>query len=389
MMLLPRAHAHVSGYTDTSVQIARTGVRILYTAPADNVRELLRTRPDEAPAPLRDPAHYADAIKSGWEVSSGGRRCLLSSLQSRELQAVAAYQYQLTYVCPDGMDTLEVGYRLFFDRWPEHENFVRMFMADQRQRLRFTDDRRRVELPIANLLREWNRPLAPGFFDADPNHALASADDGDAQPTPRVITPEPRLGALDFAQLDPGFIALGVRHIFAGLDHVLFVVGLVLLATRVRQLVALVTSFTVAHAATMALSTLGTIHLDAAWTEPLIALTIVHIGVENLLALRRSTAPGGSLATRALWRRMALVFVFGLIHGVGFSYTLRDMGLGEDVLGVLLYFNLGVEAGQLGIVAATLPAVMLWRRRSWGRTLSLAVAASVAVAGVAMLATRL
>lgn len=388
MMLLPRAHAHVSGYTDTSVQIARTGVRILYTAPADNVRELLRTRADEAPAPLREPSHYADAIKAGWEVSSGGRRCLLSSLQSRELQAVAAYQYQLTYVCPDGMDTLEVGYRLFFDRWPEHENFVRMFMADQRQRMRFTNDRRRVELPIASLLRQWGRPLAPGFFDSDPNHVFAAADEEDSRPAPRVVESQPRLGPLDFDQLDPGFIVLGVRHIFAGLDHVLFVVGLVLLASRLKQLVALVTSFTLAHAATMALATIGIIRLDAAWTEPLIALTIVHIGVENLLALRRGPEVGG-VSGPALWRRMAVVFVFGLIHGVGFSYTLQDMGLGEEVLGVLLYFNLGVETGQLGIVAATLPAVILWRRHAWGRNMSLAVSASLAVAGVAMLATRL
>jgi hypothetical protein len=84
-----------------------------------------------------------------------------------------------------------------------------------------------------------------------------------------------------------------------------------------------------------------------------------------------------------------LVFVFGLIHGVGFSYVLREMGLREELLGTLLYFNAGVELGQLGILAVALPAALLWRRLRWGHEISVAVSASVAVAGLAMLFARI
>jgi hypothetical protein len=385
-----RANAHVSGFTDTSIQVATTGVRVIYTVPADNLLELERWSGGERRSTPEAPGHYLPLVKAGWRVSAGGERCLLSKAEAREVATVGSYQFQFTYVCPKGLDAVSIGYDLFVDHWAEHENFVRMFMADQRSRLRFTSERRSLDVPVADLLRQWRRPLAAGFFDADPNHALQAEDDGAERALPRIVDPAPDLGGLNFAGIDPGFVRLGVRHILAGLDHVLFVAGLVLLARKGSHLLALVTAFTVAHAVTMGLATFGVLHLDPRWTEPLIAFTIVYIGVENLLALHRGVAKGDATTGRgALLRRLVLVFVFGLIHGVGFSYVLREMGLREELLGTLLYFNAGVELGQLGILAVALPAALLWRRLRWGHEISVAVSASVAVAGLAMLFARI
>jgi hydrogenase/urease accessory protein HupE len=303
---------------------------------------------------------------------------------------VASYQYQFTYVCPDGMDELEIGYSLMFSRWSEHENFVRVFMAGQRQRMRYTSEQQTLTVPVASLLARWGQPLQPGFFDSDP-HRVFSADISDPDaPLPKVVQAAPSLGTLDLAQIDPGFIRLGVAHIFGGFDHVLFVVGLVLLNRTWRRLLVLVTAFTLAHSATMALSTLGLVDIPVALAEPLIAASIVYIGLENLWALRRSGAADADTGSRsALLRRAALVFVFGLVHGVGFSYTLRQMGLREDLLGSLLYFNLGVELGQLAVVACVVPALWAVGRLVAVNKVSAGLSTAVVVAGAMMMVGRL
>lgn len=378
--LLAPAQAHVSGYTDSSVQVTAAGVRVIFTTPSDNLLEVL---PGGEPG---DPAHYLGAVREGWRVSSGGERCLLSQASAKALQGIASYQYQLTWVCPAGLTTLSIGYGLLFDRWAEHENYVRVFLAGQRMRMRFTPDNRTLEIPVAQLLGQWGKPLAAGFFDGDPHRALGPDGEMRDRSQPRVVEPEPSLGGLKLDQLDPGFIMLGLKHIFQGLDHVLFVVGMVLLAPTWRRLLLLITAFTLAHSVTLALATLGLVRFDPAVAEPLIAATILYIGLENLWALRAKSA--GASSTAALWRRVALVFLFGLVHGVGFSYALREMGLREDLLGALLLFNVGVELGQLAIVAVSLPVLLWLSRFGWSGRVKLAVSAGVALAGAAMMWTR-
>jgi len=397
------ANAHVSGYTDSSVQISASGVRVIFTTPRDNLVELQRSGasasgkgPVETAGP---PSQYERAVLAGWQVSAGGQRCLLSQTGATALQRVDAYQFQITWVCPQGLDDVAIGYTLLFDRWAEHENYARVFVADQRLRMRFTAEHRVLSVPVAKLLGQWKQQLAPGFFDSDPNHDLSSGGEARDTAMPRIAEPRPSLGTLRWAQLDPGFVRLGLVHIAQGLDHVLFVVGLVMVATGWRSLLLLITAFTLAHTVTLALATLGAIRIDAAIAEPLIAATIIYIGVENLLAQRaaRARARSGVAAAAAapgrldaaLLRRAGLVFLFGLVHGIGFSDALREMGLREDVLGPLLMFNLGVELAQLAIIAAVLPLVTVLRRFAWGAGVTAGVSAAVALSGVVMMAGRL
>ncbi|HEX3529235.1 MAG TPA: HupE/UreJ family protein [Thermoanaerobaculia bacterium] len=154
------------------------------------------------------------------------------------------------------------------------------------------------------------------------------------------------------------YLALGYSHILPkGLDHILFVVGIFLLSRKVKPVLAQVTAFTVAHTLTLALTIYGVVSLPSSIVEPLIALSIAYVAIENLL-------------TRELKaRRIVLVFLFGLLHGMGFAGVLSQLGLPRsEFLPALVSFNLGVEAGQLTVIAAAFLLVGLpFRHRSWYR----------------------
>lgn len=147
----------------------------------------------------------------------------------------------------------------------------------------------------------------------------------------------------------------GVVHILLGLDHVLFVLCMVLAARRWRRLVGVVTTFTVAHSVTLVASALGWVTLPPGVVEPLIAASIAWLALELVLGRK----PGGYL--------FAMTFAFGLLHGFGFSYVLRDnVGLAtEDLVPALLAFNGGVEIGQLAVVAVVFPLLVLARDKDW------------------------
>jgi hypothetical protein len=146
------------------------------------------------------------------------------------------------------------------------------------------------------------------------------------------------------------FVLLGVTHIVPwGLDHVLFVLGLALLSPRLGPLLAQVTAFTVAHTLTLALSSYGVVRLSPAVVEPLIALSIVYVAVENVVSPKLRPS------------RLVLVFAFGLLHGLGFAGVLGEIGLPEgQQLTALLAFNVGVELGQLAVIALATLVLGAW-----------------------------
>lgn len=168
------------------------------------------------------------------------------------------------------------------------------------------------------------------------------------------------------------FIPSGVHHIMIGPDHIAFIVALILLGGTWRRLALVVTAFTLGHSVTLSLAALGIVMLPAAVIEPLIALSIVVVAVDNLL--RGSHAEGRDL-------RAVMAFAFGLIHGFGFAYVLREFGLPQGQLALSLFgFNLGVEIGQLIIVLVVATALDQVRRRSPPRARQIATIGSLAVA---------
>ena len=160
----------------------------------------------------------------------------------------------------------------------------------------------------------------------------------------------------DTTQVAWTYFVLGVEHILAGYDHLLFVVALVLLLVRPWTVIKAATAFTLAHTLTLAGTTLGLFGLAQAPVEALIALSIVFLAIE--IVKRKDGQP--RLSERIPW---IIAFLFGLLHGFGFAGALREIGLPEgDVPTALLTFNLGVEAGQLVIIAAVLALIALLDR---------------------------
>jgi hydrogenase/urease accessory protein HupE len=173
-------------------------------------------------------------------------------------------------------------------------------------------------------------------------------DGGARSPAASLVAPPPPPTRLAVAWQ---YFRLGYTHILPkGLDHILFVLGIFLLSARRRSILLQVSTFTLAHSITLGLTIYGVVSLPAKTVEPMIALSIAYVAVENLLTSELKP-----------WR-LALVFAFGLLHGMGFAGVLHDLGLPRSAyLTALVTFNVGVEGGQLSVIALASAAVWYWR----------------------------
>ncbi len=168
-------------------------------------------------------------------------------------------------------------------------------------------------------------------------------------------------------QVAATYLELGVEHILGGIDHLLFVLALLILVKGTRRLIATVTAFTLAHSLTLAGATLGFVHVPGAPVEAAIALSIVFVAAEII----HSREGNAGLTERFPW---VVAFTFGLLHGFGFASALSEVGLPQAAIPVaLLFFNVGVELGQLLFIASVLAVIALGGyavRRFWSSTLN-------------------
>lgn len=174
------------------------------------------------------------------------------------------------------------------------------------------------------------------------------------------------------------FLWIGVEHILLGFDHLLFLLGVIVIPARLRALLGIITAFTVAHSVTLALAVLDVWAPPNAVTEPLIALSIAYVGVENLFVRDGN-------------RRWRVTAAFGLIHGFGFAGALAEIGIpAGKSLPVLFLFNFGVELGQLAVLAVIVPILIALRARGMlGVKTTRAVSLVVMGLGVLWLVERL
>lgn len=172
-------------------------------------------------------------------------------------------------------------------------------------------------------------------------------------------------------------VRLGIEHILTGYDHLVFLLGLLIVAVRWRDLLAVVTAFTLGHSVTLAVASIGLWTPGANWIEPLIALSIAYVGIENLW-MREGA------------RRWPLTMAFGLVHGFGFAGVLREIEVPAAQLPLaLLSFNGGVEFGQLLVLALVLPAIFLLRQRHWYQQQGIrALSVVIALAGAGWFVER-
>jgi hypothetical protein len=259
-------------------------------------------------------------------VSADGRACTGARVEHLvEHHSDGAYAVlHFGLVCPRAPHTLGVHYQLFFDLDPSHRGLVTLQRGAATHTAVFAPDRPRQS------------------FDSSTVHPWRNV---------------------------PGFWRAGVWHIWAGLDHILFLVTLLLTAVlqrdahtwrgvahfrpALRQTVKVVSAFTLAHSLTLIVAATGLAHLPSRWVESAIAASVVAAALDNAYPICGTD------------RRWLVAFGFGLLHGFGFASALRDPGLtGAALLAALLGFNLGVEAGQLAIAGILVPAAYVIRG-SW------------------------
>jgi hypothetical protein len=187
-----------------------------------------------------------------------------------------------------------------------------------------------------------------------------SASNQRLTPWQPIVTIPERPSSLEVVRT---YTVLGVEHILLGIDHLLFVLALLLLVRGVKRLIATVTAFTVAHSVTLGAATLGFVHVPSAPVEAIIALSILFLASE--LARRHAYLPGAVTPEADLTERFPwlVAFSFGLLHGFGFAGALSEVGVPDRAVPLaLLFFNVGVEIGQLLFIAAVLGFGWLVRR---------------------------
>ena len=260
---------------------------------------------------------------------------------------------------PPGARRLELGSKLFAELEVQPLCHLRIFAEGLEIKRKFLglDDRFSVPLQpdsLAAMVAEARKPaVAPGEA--------------------------PQAAAVEESVVGR-FLWLGFTHILPeGTDHILFVLGLFFFSTLLRPLLLQVTAFTIAHSITLGLSLLGVFSLPSAVVEPLIALSIMVVAVENIFF--RKMRPS----------RFLVVFAFGLIHGLGFAGVLKGLGLPEgQFFKVLISFNLGVELGQLAVIAmASALTVWMWRRPWYFRRVVIPVSTLIAGVGLFWFIQRL
>ena len=218
--------------------------------------------------------------------------------------------------------------------------------------------------------------IETGFTDA----LLRIAPLGQPVQTERLTRERPMVEVAtvpDRWQVARTYLVIGVEHILAGFDHLLFVIALVLLLQNGWTVIKAATAFTVAHSITLAGTTLGLIGLLQAPIEALIALSIIFLAVEIV----KQDGVTQRLTERIPW---VVAFLFGLLHGFGFAGALREIGLPEGELPMaLLTFNVGVELGQLLVIALTLAVLVMLRRFAVSALRPATLAITYAIGGIA------
>jgi hypothetical protein len=280
----------------------------------------------------------ARAVVGGLTVKGDANACSGSLDRAWVLEAEDGAVLQVRYLCPEIPGRLTLAFPLLEALPPGHRHMARVFHAGKAQ----------VKV-------------------LDRGHATWTLDG---------TGPSSSAFAMAWSMLK-----LGVEHILTGADHLVFLLGLILVGGSLRSLIGVVSAFTLAHSITLALAALSIFAPSPRLVEPAIALSIAYVGVENLFV---SDA-------RNRWR---ITFPFGLIHGFGFAGALREIALPRAQLPVaLVSFNLGVEIGQLGVLSILLPLTLAARRAPWFgdrgvKVLSLAIAIGGGVLFIVRLAAR-
>lgn len=314
LAIASQVHAHESiGSVSNAIVIPHESQIEYYLSIPPTLADLLDANGYTTEAALRE--YFSWTLK----IVSRGADCQLSQLAAVATQVSGNRIIHLTFGCEQWVTDLTITSTEFLDLDEKHIQFLKLAAED--------DPKKVIQEGILTLDN-------PVFHAADVN-----------------------IGSSVHLYRVTRFFMLGIRHILSGYDHIAFILAAILVVPGFVPLLKLVTSFTVAHSITLSLAFFGVVSLSANIVEPLIALTIAVVAFENVLF-------------KTFKWRWLLIFCFGLIHGLGFVGVLQQITISrQELLVALLAFNLGIEAGQLAIVAAGVGGLYYLRQASWAPVL--------------------
>ncbi|MCB9787622.1 MAG: HupE/UreJ family protein [Deltaproteobacteria bacterium] len=317
-----------------------------------------------SPVGVGEVDRQADTV---WHVSVGGDRCAPASFEVRsDPDAPDGALVTASWRCP-GEAAEAVVELVAFDRLTQGHRHLAHLDRDASTLSVLSASERELRVP---------RTADARARVAAPVHDAPAADTaGDGTARPKVTAPEPEpAGAL---AVFGGMVLMGVEHILTGYDHLLFLLGLLLICGRLRDMAKVITAFTLAHSVTLALAALHVWAPSGAIVEPAIALSVAFVGVENFI----KPDPSGR------WR---IAGAFGLIHGFGFAGALGDVGLPPgNTVAALAGFNIGVELGQLAIMVLVVPVIAIaLKQRAYIRYVMPALSGVVVLAGLGWFVQR-
>jgi hydrogenase/urease accessory protein HupE len=285
-----------------------------------------------------DPESLRGYFEATMKVVTWDKTCDLVDVKRKAFPATGNTLFHLVYHCPQEVQDLTITSVAFLDLDESHVQFARLARPDNPRKF----------------LREGVLSVRQKTF-----HIPDVRSEGSA--------------TLDRAT---AFLKLGIEHLLTGYDHILFLLT-VIIGMTVRETIKAVTSFTLAHSLTMALAFLGFVSLSSNIVEPLIALTIVYVALENVFRV-------------SVTRRWLLTFVFGLAHGLGFVGALKEITVSRnELLLSLVSFNLGIEFGQLFVIAIAMPLLYWLYKYSWSVSFRRAFSVGVVGLGGVWLAERI
>ena len=355
------ARAHPFALSAFDAYTSGRDIQVAFKLDATSVMDLVnRTRRTTELVPIAAiPEHKEilfDYLTERFRLTNSDLPCQINRPTSLMLNEVTSkVLVDVRWRCPTDLGLLVIDSTLFHDELTPHDLIGNFHHLRALERYFFSKTSRQARIDVPNLRqalpaevgdpRQFRTATPPPSGGAFEESARRSAELYDQVVKPsRPATGSASGGGFWY------FLYQGILHILGGLDHVLFVVTLILAIRTPRQLLLVITSFTVAHSITLVLATLGLVYMSPRLAEPLIALSIVYVAVENLF--RQKPA------------RPQVAFAFGLFHGFGFSAVLRDLGFASGQMAPLLVgFNVGVELGQLIIVLPLFPLIAWLQRR--------------------------
>lgn len=330
----PRAEAHtyIGSVSNSIITVKNRTVNYYLSVPPNllsAIRQLVGKDRN------RHYAYIADSIK----LSVKGSDCRLVKIQGPDPQESGNSIYHALFECPEEADSFTFTSTLFFDIDERHLQFARVADADK-----------------------------PGEFLFE--EALSSN-------RPTLEVESLKAGGSLFVSRVYRFFILGVEHFLTGYDHILFLLSVILVTATFMTTLKVITSFTIAHSITLAMAFTGLISLPSTFVEPLIALSIVYVALENLR--------GGDFS-----KRWIITFLFGLVHGLGFVGALKEITVSESELVTSIFsFNLGIEGGQVLIIAAIYPLLHYFRKHTWWLMFQRFASLSIGIAGLYWLISRI